>query len=79
MPAKTNKEITPEESPVPSKAEESVQEMIYSIPELTAAHQEQFGCSYEVVKAALLYAGKSNATLAEAKEIVDKFRKREVK
>ena len=50
-------------------------EAIYSAKELAAASRKQFGCSYEMVMAAFLYSGKQEATLAEAKQMVSKFRK----
>lgn len=53
-------------------------EEIYPVKELCAAHRQQFGCGPEMVMAAFLYAGKKEATLAEAKEIVEHFRNQEV-
>lgn len=57
----------------------SVQEAVYSAEELAAAHHKQFSCRKELVMAALRQAGKSQYTLAEAKEIVEAFRKKPVK
>ena len=54
-------------------------ETVYTLQELAAAHDKQFGCSQEMVRAALLHAGKNTVTLAEAKRVVEQFRKREVK
>ncbi len=48
---------------------------VYTVKELAAASRKQFKCSSEMVMAAFLYAGKKEATLAEAKNIVSKFRK----
>lgn len=53
-------------------------ETIYPVKELCAAHEQQFGCSREMVMAAFLQSGRTEATLAEAKELVEQFRKQEV-
>lgn len=83
MSAKTNREVIQEVALVPPEAgavvEKIPKETVYTVQELAVAHQEQFGCSYEVVRAAFLHAGKDRATLADAKDMVERFRKREVK
>jgi hypothetical protein len=48
------------------------------VGELAAAAREQFGTVPEVVAAALKGAGKTQATVAETKAIVEKFLKRRV-
>lgn len=52
---------------------------VYTVQELAAASRRQFGCGSEVVRAAFLYAGRREATLAEAKGLVEKFRRQEVR
>lgn len=52
---------------------------VYKVHELAAAARQQFGCGSEVVRAAFLYAGRREATLAEAKALVEKFRRQEVR
>lgn len=56
----------------------TVQESIYSAAELAANHKA-FNTSYEIVAVALRKAGKEAATFAEATQIVDKFKNKEVK
>ena len=58
----------------PVKAPESV----YTAAEL-ADNYKIFNTRREVVVVALQLAGKKNATLAEAKSIVEKFKNKEVK
>lgn len=67
-----------------SSLEESMESAVtneteYTVQELAMAHDKQFRCSYEIVFAALTHAKKDKATLTEAKDIVGKFRKLEVK
>nr|DAY61403.1 MAG TPA: hypothetical protein [Caudoviricetes sp.] len=52
---------------------------VYTVDELAVAGWKQFGCSCEMVRAAFMHEGKDKATLAEARLLVDGFRKREVK
>lgn len=54
-------------------------ESVYSADELAANAKKIFGTRQECVTAALRAAGKSRCTVSEAKEIVEKFLKREVK
>jgi hypothetical protein len=54
-------------------------ESLYSAAELSAAARARFGVPPEVVTAAMRMAGKKSATLSDAKEIITKFSKREVK
>lgn len=53
-------------------------EPLYTAAQLADGHQE-FGTSRAIVACALKLAGKDKATLAEARKIVDTFRKKEVK
>lgn len=55
-----------------------MQESSYTAAELARAHKT-LGASYEIVAVALKQAGKERATFTEAKEIVDRFKTREVK
>ena len=59
-------------------AEPRVNESVYSAEELIANHK-LFNTSREIVTVALRIAGKTSATFAEAKTIIDKFRNKEVK
>lgn len=62
------------DAPVVQKVNESV----YSAEELAKNHK-LFKTSYEIVAVALREAGKKEATLSEAKNIIEKFKNREVK
>lgn len=53
-------------------------ESTYAVAELAKAHKT-FDTSYEIVAVALKQAGKERATITEAKEIIARFMKREVK
>ncbi len=53
-------------------------ESIYSAEELAKNHK-LFKTSYEIVAVALRKAGKKEATFTEAKDIIEKFKNREVK
>ena len=55
-----------------------VSESIYSAEELARNHK-LFKTSYEIVSVALRKAGKKEATLSEAKDIIENFKNREVK
>lgn len=50
---------------------------VYSAAELAANHK-MFGVNRDIVVAALRKAGKTSATAAEAKAIIDKFKSRKV-
>ena len=56
-----------------------MQESVYPASELAANAKKVFGTRQECVAAALKAAGKTECTVTEAKEIVGKFLKREVK
>lgn len=58
---------------VPPKAES-----VYSADELAANHK-LFKTSYDIVAVALRKAGKESATYAEASNIIENFKNREVK
>lgn len=53
-------------------------ESVYSASEL-AANYQLFGVNRDIVVIALRKAGKEEATFAEAKAIIDKFKTKEVK
>ncbi len=55
------------------------QESVYSLQELVENAKKVFGTKPECVAAALLAANKTECTVSEAKEIVNKFLKKEVK
>lgn len=55
-----------------------VNESVYTAEELAANHKV-FKTSYEIVAVALRLAGKNAATLTEAKQIIEKFKTKEVK
>ena len=55
-----------------------VNESVYSAEELAANHKA-FKTSREIVEVALRLAGKKTATFPEAKEIIEKFKTKEVK
>ncbi len=52
---------------------------VYSAKELAANARNIFGTRQECVMAALKAAGKAECTVSDAKEIVEKFLKKEVK
>lgn len=54
------------------------EESVYTIDELIEAHKA-FGVPYEVAAVALRLTGRETATEAEAKSIIQKFMKQEVK
>lgn len=53
-------------------------ESVYSRKELAKNHKA-FNTRYEIVDVALRLAGKEEATFAEAKTIIEKFKNKEVK
>lgn len=55
-----------------------VNESVYTAEELAKNHKF-FKTSYEIVVVALRMAGKTAATVTEAKNIIEKFKNREVK
>lgn len=79
MAKETSKDVKAAET-AESKAEVAQdQKSIYSAGEFALNARKIFGTRQECVVAALKAAGKSECTISEAKEIVDKFLKREVK
>lgn len=74
--AETKVEVVQEAS---QKEQKASQESVYSASELAANAKKVFGTRQECVAAALKAAGKTECTVTEAKEIVGKFLKREVK
>ncbi len=75
--AETKAEVEQEQAP--KKEQKTLQESVYSVSELAANAKKVFGTRQECVAAALRTAGKTECTVTEAKEIVEKFLKREVK
>ena len=76
--ASNKKEVASEavtETPVVHK---HVNESVYTAEELAQNHKF-FKTSYEIVTVALQMAGKKSATVTEAKNIIEKFKNREVK
>lgn len=61
-----------------AKKKEAIVESVYEAEELAKAHKV-FNTSYEIVATALKLAGKDKATVTEAKEIIEKFKTKEVK
>ena len=59
-------------------AQPKVNESVYTAEELAQNHKF-FKTSYEIVSVALQLAGKTAATITEAKNIIEKFKNREVK
>lgn len=74
--AETKAEVVQE---APQKEQKALRESVYSASELAANAKKVFGTRQECVAAALKAAGKTECTVTEAKEIVGKFLKREVK
>ena len=77
MAPNTKAKAAPADAPVKAKVE-AVNESVYTAEELAASHKA-FKTSREIVEIALRLAGKKTATFTEAKEIIDKFRTKEVK
>ena len=75
--ATNNKRTVTEPKKEPEKAVKA-QESIYSAEELAKAHNT-FGTSYAIVATALRLAGKKEATITEAKKIIETFKNKEVK
>ena len=75
-----SEEIRVDEAPVMEEVvkTESVQESVYTASEL-ADNYKVFGTYREIVVVALRLAGKKTATLSEAKNIIEKFKNKEVK
>lgn len=65
-------------APKKEAAAAGVNESVYTAAELANNHKA-FNASYEIVAIALRQAGKKTATFAEAKNIIDKFKNKEVK
>lgn len=72
-------EVTQEPVQAPRKGTKVLTEAVYSVKELAANARKLFGTRQECVTAALKAAGKSECTIAEAKEIVGRFLKKEVR
>ena len=72
-------ERAPKEQQVPKEQPKAVKVPVYPASEIAANAGKLFGTRQECVAAALKAAGKTECTVLEAKEIVEKFLKREVK
>ncbi len=77
--AENKAEVTQYPAQVPKKGTKALTEAVYSVKEFAANARNLFGTRHECVTAALKAAGKSECTTAEAREIVERFLKREVK
>ena len=75
--AETKAEVAQEQAT--KKEQKTLQESVYPASELAANAKKVFGTRQECVAAALKAAGQTECTVTEAKEIVGKFLKREVK
>lgn len=62
----------------PAKGRKTAQQSVYPVNELAANAKGLFATRQECVLTALKAAGKTECTVAEAKEIVERFLKREV-
>ena len=63
----------------PKKEPKAEKESAYPVSELAANAKKIFGTRQECVSAALRAAGKTECKVSEAKKIVEKFLKKEVK
>ncbi len=70
--------VKAEVTQIPKKEQKIVKESVYSAGELAAQAGQLFQTRQECVTAALKAVGKSVCTVSEAKEIVEKFLKKEV-
>lgn len=62
-----------------AKETKKVFEATYTIPELVEAAKSEFNTTSIVVRAALAKAGKESYTMREAKQLVERFKNKEVK
>lgn len=77
MATSSKPKAAPAAAPVNEKTS-VVNESVYTAAELTDNHKV-FNTSREIVEIALRMAGKKTATFREAKEIIEKFKNKEVK
>jgi hypothetical protein len=75
MATKRNAEV--EEASVQKTPQE--QESVYTAEQLAGAHDSVFGVRREIVVVALRIAGKKEATVTEARTIIENFKNKEVK
>ena len=68
-----------EETVQAEKKPKTVKDAVYSANELAVNARKIFGTRQECVAAALRASGKTECTISEAKDIVEKFLKKEVK
>lgn len=75
----TAAETAEQSTEAPAQKRKVQKESVYSVKELAANARKIFDTRQECVVAALRVDGKSEYTVSEAKEIVEKFLKKEVK
>lgn len=68
---------TPKAKEKPAEPAKNAQESVYSAAELARAHKT-FNTSYEIVATALKIAKVDKASVAQAKEIIERFKNKEV-
>ena len=59
-------------------AQQQGKESVYTLPELVAASGRLFGCGPDCVVAAFREAGKDSASISEAKQMMQKFLRKEI-
>ena len=69
----------PQETPTPKKAKTSPEVPTYTVKEFASAPNVLGVENSDLIIAAFKVAGKESATLEEAKDIVEKFKKKEVR
>lgn len=75
----TSAETTEQPTGAPAEEQKAQKESVYSVKELAANAKKIFNTRQECVVVALKVDGKAEYTVSEAKEIVEKFLKKEVK
>lgn len=75
----TAAETAEQPTEAPAQKQKAQKESVYSVKELAANASKIFKTRQECVVAALKVDGKAEYTVSEAKEIVEKFLKKEVK
>lgn len=75
----TKSEKTTTASTTEKKSTSKKKDAVYTVDELSHAAEEVFNKRSDLVKAALIANGIEKCTVVHAKEIVEKFSKREVK
>lgn len=78
MPDKAKKTQAAADAPEETPVENTVVESVYTVDEFTGAAGTLFGCSPDLVRAALRLAGKTEYTRNDALGIVKEFCERKV-